>query len=70
LSDEGRKVAREMGGAMKALGIRLGEVYTSQLNRAIETGSLLLEADGNPVGETAVQAVRRRWLIRAVPIRR
>src|ERR1700759_3426601 len=40
LSDEGRKVAREIGGAMKVLGIRLGEVYTSKLNRAIETGSL------------------------------
>jgi phosphohistidine phosphatase SixA len=51
LSEAGRKVAREMGGAMKALGIRLGEVYTSKLNRAIETGSLLSGTDGNPVSE-------------------
>jgi phosphohistidine phosphatase SixA len=51
LSEEGRKVAREMGSAMKALGIRLGEVYTSKLNRAIETGSLLSGTGGNPVSE-------------------
>ena len=51
LSEEGRKVAREMGGAMKALGIRLGEVYTSKLNRAIETGLLLSGTGGNPVSE-------------------
>ena len=51
LSEEGRKVAREMGGAMKALGVRLGEVYTSQLNRARETGSLISGKGGNPVSE-------------------
>ena len=51
LSEEGRKVAREMGGAMKALGIRLGDVYTSKLNRAIETGSLLSGTGSHPVNE-------------------
>jgi phosphohistidine phosphatase SixA len=51
LSEEGRKVAREMGDAMKALGVRLGEVYTSQLNRARETGSLISGKGGNPVSE-------------------
>jgi phosphohistidine phosphatase SixA len=51
LSEEGRKVAREMGVALKALGIRLGDIYTSKLNRAIETGSLLSEKGGNPVSE-------------------
>jgi phosphohistidine phosphatase SixA len=51
LSENGRKVAREQGGAMKALGIRLGEVYTSKLNRAVETGSLLSGIGGIPVTE-------------------
>jgi phosphohistidine phosphatase SixA len=51
LSEEGRNVARQMGGAMKALGIHLGEVYTSQLNRARETGSLISGKGGNPVNE-------------------
>jgi phosphohistidine phosphatase SixA len=51
LSEEGRKFAREMGGAMKALGIRLDQVYTSKLNRAIETGSLLSGIGGNSVSE-------------------
>jgi phosphohistidine phosphatase SixA len=46
LSEEGRKVAREMGGAIKALGIKLDKVYTSKLNRAIETGSLLSGTGG------------------------
>jgi phosphohistidine phosphatase SixA len=51
LSEEGRKVAREMGSAMKALGIRLGEVYTSKLNRAIETSTLLSGTGGTAVNE-------------------
>src|SRR5678816_463042 len=32
LSEEGRRVARDMGSAIKALGVRLGEVDTSKLN--------------------------------------
>ena len=41
LSEEGRKVAREMGAAMKTLGVPLGQIYTSKLNRAVETGALV-----------------------------
>ncbi len=49
LSDKGREMAREMGAAIKKLGIPVGEVYTSRLNRAIETGKLLAEKDVKPV---------------------
>lgn len=41
LSDKGRDAARALGAALKELGIPLGEVYTSKLNRAIETGKLI-----------------------------
>ena len=41
LSEQGRKTAREIGAAMKTLGISIGQIYSSQLNRAIETGSLI-----------------------------
>ena len=41
LSDQGRKVARDMGAAFKTLGISIGQVYSSRLNRAIETGTLM-----------------------------
>lgn len=51
LSEEGRKVARQMGSAIKALGVRLGDVYTSKLNRAIETGTLLSGTGGTAVNE-------------------
>ena len=51
LSEEGRKVAREIGGALKTLGVHIGEVYTSKLNRAIETGTLLSGTRGSPVSE-------------------
>ena len=49
LSDQGRKVARDMGAALKTLGISLGQIYSSQLNRAIETGSLMSAAPVTPV---------------------
>ncbi len=49
LSDKGREMAREMGVAIKKLGIPVGDVYTSRLNRAIETGKLLAEKDVKPV---------------------
>jgi broad specificity phosphatase PhoE len=45
LSDEGRKVAQETGSALSALGIPIGKVYTSRLNRAIETGRLIADRD-------------------------
>ena len=41
LSDKGREAAKAIGAALKALGIPVGEVYASQLNRAIETGRLI-----------------------------
>jgi phosphohistidine phosphatase SixA len=41
LSDEGRRAARELGAAFKALGIPFDKVYTSKLNRAVETGTLI-----------------------------
>ena len=49
LSDKGRDMAREMGAAIKKLGIPVGEVYTSRLNRAVETGKLLAGKDVNAV---------------------
>jgi phosphohistidine phosphatase SixA len=51
LSDQGRKVAREMGAAIKTLGISIGQIYSSKLNRAIETGSLMSGAQMIPVNE-------------------
>lgn len=41
LSEDGRRAAREIGAAIKALGIPIGQVYASKLNRAVETGSLM-----------------------------
>ena len=51
LSDQGRQVAREMGAAIKTLGISIGQIYSSKLNRAIETGSLMSRAHITPVNE-------------------
>ena len=45
LSDKGRETAREIGTAMKRLGIPIGQIYTSRLNRAVETGKLLADSD-------------------------
>src|SRR5436853_5316050 len=41
LNDQGRTLAREIGEAMRKLQIPVGQVVTSQFNRAIETGTLL-----------------------------
>jgi len=49
LSDQGRRVARDIGTAMKTLGISIGQIYSSKLNRAIETGSLISDAPVTPV---------------------
>jgi phosphohistidine phosphatase SixA len=49
LSDKGREMASQMGAAIRKLGIPVGEVYTSQLNRAVETGKLLAEKVVKPV---------------------
>jgi len=45
------QVAREMGAAFRALGISVGQIYSSKLNRAIETGSLMSEAPITAVSE-------------------
>jgi Histidine phosphatase superfamily (branch 1) len=49
LNEKGRSMARELGEALKKLGVPIGEVYTSQLNRAVETGKLLGGKDVFPV---------------------
>jgi len=49
LSEKGRSMARELGAALKKLGVPIGEVYASQLNRAVETGKLLGGKDVAPV---------------------
>jgi phosphohistidine phosphatase SixA len=41
LNDQGRALARTIGEAMRKLGIPVGQVVTSQFNRAVETGTLL-----------------------------
>jgi phosphohistidine phosphatase SixA len=51
LSEKGRELARELGAALKKLGVPIGEVYTSRLNRAVETGTLLGGKDVSPVDE-------------------
>ena len=51
LSEAGREVARQLGAAIKRLGVPIGEVYTSRLNRAVETGKLLAGKDVSPVDE-------------------
>ena len=49
LSDKGREVARQMGAAIRKLGIPIGDIDTSRLNRAIETGRLLSGKDVTPI---------------------
>jgi len=51
LSDQGRKVAREIGAVIETMGISIGQIYSSRLNRAIETGSLISRAPMTPVTE-------------------
>ena len=41
LNDQGRALARQIGEAMRKLNIPVGQVVTSQFNRAVETGTLL-----------------------------
>ena len=51
LSEAGRDVARQMGAAFRRLGLPIGAVYTSRLNRAVETGKLLAGIDVIAVDE-------------------
>ena len=46
LNDQGRAEAKEIGDAMRALKISVGEVRTSQFYRAVETGKLLGFGEG------------------------
>ena len=48
LSEQGKRVAIQVGEAFKKLGIPLGKVYTSKFNRAVETGSLMSGGDVTP----------------------
>ncbi len=41
LSEQGRRIAAQVGEAFKTLDIPLGKVYTSKFNRAVETGRLM-----------------------------
>ena len=49
LSEQGRDMARQIGAAFRKLGIPIGEIYTSRLNRAVETGKLLSGKEVRPV---------------------
>jgi hypothetical protein len=51
LSEKGRAMARELGAALAKLGVPIGEIYTSRLNRAVETGKLIGGKDASPVDE-------------------
>lgn len=51
LSEAGREVARQLGAAFRRIGMPIGEVYTSRLNRAVETGKLLAGRDVSPIDE-------------------
>ena len=41
LSEKGQETARQIGTAIRELGVPIGQVFSSRLNRAIETGKLL-----------------------------
>jgi broad specificity phosphatase PhoE len=45
LSERGRQVAKDIGGAFKTLQIPIGAVYTSKFFRAVETGRLISGKD-------------------------
>ena len=53
LNDAGRAKAREIGAAMKKLGIPVGQVITSQYFRAIETGRLLGFGEPQPTADVS-----------------
>jgi len=51
LSDEGRDTARQVGAAFAKLGIPIGAVYSSRLNRAVETAKLISRKEVVPKEE-------------------
>ena len=48
LSGKGRDLARQVGEALKELGIPIGTVFTSKYNRAVETAKLIGGSDVTP----------------------
>lgn len=51
LSEHGRASARAIGAALAKDGIPIGQVYTSQLNRAVETGRLVSARSVTPLAD-------------------
>jgi hypothetical protein len=51
LSDKGRDTARQIGRQLIVLNIPIGDIYTSKLNRAVETGKLISGKDVTPMTE-------------------
>jgi len=45
LSEKGRTTARQIGADLKMIGVPIGNVHTSRLNRAVETGKLISGKD-------------------------
>lgn len=48
LSEKGRDTARQIGVDLRMIGIPIGHVFTSRLNRAVQTGTLIARADVVP----------------------
>ena len=51
LSEKGRETARQIGSQLTTLNIPIGEIYTSKLNRAVESGKLISGKDVTPTAE-------------------
>src|SRR6266542_3834372 len=51
LSEQGKRVAIQVGEAFKKLGIPLAKIYTSKFNRAVETGRLISGGDVTPTAD-------------------
>jgi phosphohistidine phosphatase SixA len=51
LSDKGRETARQIGRQLVVFKVPIGQIYTSKLNRAVETGKLISGKDVTPVAE-------------------
>src|SRR5438445_8764672 len=45
LSENGKRLAKDVGDAFKTLRIPIGTIYTSKFNRAVETGKLIGATD-------------------------
>ena len=49
LNEKGRNTARDIGAALAKLGVPIGDVYASRLNRAVETGKLIGGKEVSPM---------------------